>query len=412
MGILDSRDYFKPFSYPWAYEAYKKARSMAWEPHEAPMAEDINDWNKKLTENEKSLLTQLFRFFTQADIDIAKGYFEKYAPRFPHPEIRMMFGAFIDMEANHIDAYSTLIDTLGLPESEYKAFQEYAAMRNKHEFMFENSMGKGIADLAVDIAIFSAFGEGMQLFSSFAILLSFQKRGLMKGMSSLVEWSLRDESLHVEAMIKLFHTLVQEHPRVWNDETKQRIYETCRQMVKLEDAFIDQAFSIGPVDGITPDEAKKYIRYIADRRLLQLGLKPNYRVKDNPLPWLDWIMNAPTHTNFFESRSTEYGKGEIEGWNNAFDFIDMKLQYKVYTMPGCPHCDRAVQALTEKKMTFTTELVADPDKRAQMKAELEDWETFPLVFRLALDKMPQFIGGADDLIRELQWTDIVEIHDC
>lgn len=415
MSLLEPRDYYKPFKYPFAYEAYKKARSLAWEPHEAPMAEDINDWNKKLTENEKSLLTQLFRFFTQADIDIAKGYFEKYAPRFPHPEIRMMFGAFIDMEANHIDAYSTLIDTLGLPESEYKAFQEYAAMRNKHEFMFENSMGKGIADLVVDIAIFSAFGEGMQLFSSFAILLSFQKRGLMKGMSSLVEWSLRDESLHVEAMIKLFHTLVQEHPRVWNDETKQRIYETCRQMVKLEDAFIDQAFSIGPVEGITPDEAKKYIRYIADRRLLQLGLKPNYRVKDNPFQWLEFLMNAPTHTNFFESRSTEYGKGEIEGWNHAFDFIDLDqrqpVKYQVYTMPGCPHCDRAVTALSEKGIPYESQLIEDAEERSRMKAALNGWKTFPLVYRVAVDKMPQFVGGADDLIRELQWTGIVEIPD-
>lgn len=301
-SLLEPRDYYKPFAYPWAYQAYKTMQSLHWLPHEAPMAEDVKDWQKKLSDTEKSLLTQLFRFFTQADVDVARGYFEKYALRFQHPELRMMIGAFIAAEANHIDAYATLIDTLGLPEIEFKAFHEYAAMREKHEYLFERNTGKGIADLAVDIAVFSAFGEGMQLFSSFALLMSFQRRGLMKGMTTIVEWSIRDESHHVESMIKLLHELIKEHPRIWNDETKQRIYQACRDMVDLEDAFIDQAFSLGPVEGVTPAEAKEYIRYIADRRLLQLGLKANYGVKENPFDWLDWIMNAPTHTNFFEQR--------------------------------------------------------------------------------------------------------------
>lgn len=396
MSLLTPRDYYKPFSYPWAYTAYKQARAMAWEPHEVPMAEDINDWKKRLSDNEKSLLTQIFRFFTQADVDIARGYFEKYAPRFPHPEIRMMIGAFIDMEANHIDAYSTLIDTLGLPEIEYKAFQQYAAMREKHEYLFEHETGTSIADLAVDIAVFSAFGEGMQLFSSFAILLSFQKRGLMKGMSNLVEWSLRDESHHVESMIKLFHTLIGEHPRVWNETTKKKIYDAARVMVKLEDAFIDQAFSIGPVEGITPEETKKYIRYIADRRLLQLGLKPNFKVKENPLPWLDWIMNAPTHTNFFEQRSTEYSKGEIEGISTAFDFLQKKEpSYTIYTMPGCPHCERAISILEKNKTQFAELLIEDATERATMK-DKAGWKTFPLVYRME-ENSSKFLGGADAL---------------
>lgn len=400
MSLLESREHYKPFSYPWAFEAYRTAQSMHWLPHEAPMAEDIRDWNSRLTENEKSLLTQLFRFFTQADVDIAKGYYEKYAPRFPHPEIRMMFGAFIAAEANHIDAYSTLIDTLGLPESEYKAFQQYAAMRKKHEYMFERDIGKSIADLVVDIAVFSGFGEGMQLFSSFALFLSFQQRGLMKGMTSIVEWSLRDESLHVESMMILFHELVKEHPRVWNDDTKKRIYETCREMVKLEDAFIDQAFNIGPVEGITPKEGKQYIRYIADRRLLQLGLKPNFKVKENPLPWLDWIMNAPTHTNFFEQRSTEYGKGEIEGWEAAFDFL--APLYRVYTMPGCAYCTSALKTLTDRGIPHETRLIADADERQTLKTAQGGWGTFPMVFALdASGTEIKFVGGAEALVAQL-----------
>ncbi len=428
-SLLEARDYYKPFAYPWAYEAYKVMQSIHWLPHEAPMALDVNHWNTVLTEKEKNLLTQLFRFFTQADVDIASGYFDKYAPRFKHPELRMMIGSFIAAEANHIDAYSTLIETLGLPEVEYKAFQDYAAMRKKHEYMWDRESGKSIADLAVDIAVFSAFGEGMQLFSSFALLMSFQRRGLMQGMTTIVEWSIRDETHHVESMIKLLHELIKEHPRIWNDETKKRIYDACRAMVKLEDAFIDQCTSMGEVEGFTAAEAKQYIRYIADRRLLQLGLKPNYRVKENPFPWLDWIMNAPTHTNFFEQRSTEYGKGEIHGWEHAFDGLadlppGASVQYDgdyddpifksdaprflIYTKPDCPHCDRAKSMLSARDIPFTAVELADASKRQEMFLLLEtfwrtpNWKTSPMIFETDADgDEVRFIGGADDLAKVL-----------
>jgi ribonucleoside-diphosphate reductase beta chain len=448
MSLLESRDYYKPFSYPWAYQAYKTMQSMHWLPHEAPMADDVKDWNSKLTEQEQNLLTQLFRFFTQADVDIASGYFDRYAPRFKHPELRMMIGAFIAAEANHIDAYSTLIETLGLPEVEYRAFQEYEAMRAKHEYMFVRESGKGIADLAVDIAVFSAFGEGMQLFSSFALLMSFQTRGLMKGMTTIVEWSIRDETHHVECMVRLLHELIREHPRVWNDETKKRIYDACRRMVDLEDAFIDQCTSLGEVPGFTAVEAKQYIRYIADRRLLQLGLRPNYGVTENPFDWLDWIMNAPTHTNFFEGRSTEYGKGETPGWNTAFNFLKrgtllveggagkvVKAEsqfpqavrvppalanmaepyfddgvnpyppaYRIYTKPGCPHCVRAKDILYGKGISYEWIELPEAEQRQRMFSEIAitygrtGWNTSPMIFSLDDEGfVTGFVGGADEL---------------
>jgi len=323
MSILEPRSYYKPFQFPQFFEYYKIAQDMHWLPSEVPMAEDVNDWNHKLTEQEKSLLTQLFRFFVQADVDVAGGYFDRYIPAFPQPEIRMMLSAFATAEANHIHSYSQLLDTIGMDETEYKAFQNYDEMRDKHEYMFQQRYEfNTVKKLALELAVFSAFGEGMQLFSSFAILLSFQQRGLMKGMSTIIEWSIRDESLHVEAMIELFHALIAEYPEIWSDDLKQSIYQTCRDMVELEDNFIDLAYADGAVDGTTPEETKLYIRYIADRRLLQLGLKPNYGVKENPYEWLEWLMNAETHTNFFEGRSTEYSKGGVINPENAYkDFV-------------------------------------------------------------------------------------------
>lgn len=409
MPVLESRDFYKPFEYPWAYEAYRLSyHSMHWSADEAPMAEDIRDWNAKLTEDEKEVLTQLFRFFVQADVDVARGYAERYLPRFPVPELRMMLGAFAAAEANHIQAYATLIDTLGLPEAEYQAFQDYKAMAEKHEYMFESSLGRSISDLAVEIAVFSAFGEGMQLFSSFAILMAFQKRGLMKGMTTIVEWSIRDESLHVASMIKLFHALIDEHPRVWNDETKKRIYDTCRQMVELEDAFIDQAFSVGEVEGIDAASAKTYIRYIADRRLLQLGLKPNYGVKDNPFDWLDWIMNAQTHTNFFEQRSTEYGKGGIEGWSEAWDFKDKgwepgsaAAEYRVYTKDTCPWCVQAKALLDQEGIAYdVVDLSNDVERQAFY--ETTGLKSVPAIFEILNGEETVFIGGYESLVEHLK----------
>ena len=128
------------------------------------------------------------------------------------------------------------------------------------------------------------------MFSSFIILLNFPRFGRMKGMGQIITYSIRDESLHVEAMTKLFRDYIQENIELWTDDLKKEIYQACRDMVDLEDRFLNLVFEMGNIEGLTQAEMKQYIRYIADRRLLQLGLKPNYNVKDNPLGWLDDVL--------------------------------------------------------------------------------------------------------------------------
>ena len=317
MSLFKERNYYKPFDYEWAFESYGTMQKMHWLPSEVPLHEDIRDWNERLTKEEKNLINQILKFFTQGDVDIAKAYLDKYIPKFKSPEVRMMLSSFATSEANHAHAYSLLNDTLGEPSLlDFKAFQEYKEMADKHTYLFKDK-GKGIEGFLRDIACFSAFGEGLQLFASFVMLLNFQRYGRMKGMCQIVTWSIRDETHHVESMIKLFKTLIKENPKVWTDKFKKTIYQTARDMVELEDKFIDLAFGMGGIRGLTSDEVKKYIRYIADRRLLQLSLKPNYGVKDNPLGWLDWVLNGVEHANFFENRATEYNKGATTGklWN-------------------------------------------------------------------------------------------------
>ena len=250
--LTEDRSYFKPFNYPWAYNAWLKHEQSHWLHTEVPMLEDVKDWKKKLTKEEKHFLTQIFRFFTQGDIDVAGGYVRNYLPYFPQPEVRMMLMGFAAREALHVAAYSHLIETLGLPESTYNEFLDYAEMKEKHDYVTDISSKNGdTASTATHIAVFSAFTEGMQLFSSFIMLLNFPRHGKMKGMGQIITWSIVDETQHCESMIKLFRTYIEENNEIWNDDLKSRIYTIAEKMVELEDKFIDLAFGINQMEGLT-----------------------------------------------------------------------------------------------------------------------------------------------------------------
>ena len=225
LNITDERTYFKPFNYPWAYDAWLKHEQSHWLHTEVPMIEDVKDWKKKLSNEEKQFLTHIFRFFTQGDIDVAGGYVHNYLPYFPQPEVRMMLMGFAAREALHVAAYSHLIETLGLPETTYNEFMEYKEMAEKHDYVLGVASKNSTKEsTATHIAVFSAFTEGMQLFSSFIMLLNFPRHGKMKGMGQIVTWSIVDETQHCESMIRLFRTYIEENREIWNDELKSSIY--------------------------------------------------------------------------------------------------------------------------------------------------------------------------------------------
>ena len=234
------------------------------------------------------------------------------------PEVRMMLAAFASMEAVHQEAYSLLLDTLEFDEGEYQMFSEIQSMADKHDYLTDFNMSTPF-EMAKTMAVYSGFTEGVQLFSSFAILLNFPRHNLMKGMGQIVTWSIRDETLHVEGMTNLFREFIRENPELWNDKLKYEIYCAAERVVELEDAFIDTCFKDADIENLTAHEVKQYIRYIADRRLLGLGLKGIFHSTENPLGWLDYMLNGVEHTNFFENRSTEYAKGSTHGnWKDIF----------------------------------------------------------------------------------------------
>jgi ribonucleoside-diphosphate reductase beta chain len=179
--LLQERHVYKPFLYPWCYEAWLTQQRIHWLPEEVPLAEDVRDWKQKMTPSERNLMTQIFRFFTQADVEVNNCYMKHYSQVFGPVEVQMMLSAFSNIETVHIAAYSHLLDTIGMPEVEYQAFMKYKEMKDKYDYM-QNASMTSRRDIAKTMAMFGAFTEGLQLFASFAILMNFPRFNKMKGM--------------------------------------------------------------------------------------------------------------------------------------------------------------------------------------------------------------------------------------
>lgn len=328
VSLLTGSGTYNVERYPWAYEFWKRQQQTHWLGEEVPLGNDVKDWaSDRVTDAERALLTQIFRFFTQSDVEVGDNYLKRYIPLFQPLELQMMMAAFSNMETIHIDAYALLLTTIGMPQAEFAAFRDYEEMRAKADYM--HSFGTGTcSDVSRTLAMFGAFTEGMALFASFAMLLNFPRHNKMSGMGQIVTWSVRDESLHCEGIIRLFHE--------WNHETgaltravQDDILDVARTMVGLEEAFVDLAFGLGGIEGMSAADIKSYVRYIADWRLTQLRLRPifgcfeqiesGYRqTVEHPLPWLVEILNGVEHANFFEQRATEYAKGATTGtWEGA-----------------------------------------------------------------------------------------------
>ena len=318
-GLMEFSQTYKPFYYPWAVDLTTRHEMVHWIEDEVDLSDDVADWKgNKVSKKEKEYITNILRLFTQSDVAVGQNYYDVFIPKFKNNEIRNMLGSFAAREGIHQRAYALLNETLGLPDSEYHAFLEYKEMTDKVDFMMDSDSNT-IRGIGLALAKM-VFNEGISLFASFVMLLNFQRFGKMKGMGKVVEWSIRDESMHVEGNSKLFKAFCNEHSRIVDDEFKAEIYKMAKTAVKLEDKFIDLAYEVGGIEGLKAEEVKEYIRYITDRRLLQLGLKPNFKVKDNPLPWLEWILNGADHTNFFENRVTEYEVAGLTGtWANAYE---------------------------------------------------------------------------------------------
>ena len=316
MAITELRPHYKPFEYQTAFEFYKDQHRAHWLADEVPLSSDLNDWKLKLTESEKNLIGNILKSFAQTETYVNDYWSTKVVDWFPKHEIKAMACAFADFESIHAEAYARLNEELGLDD--FEAFMEDEEAKAKIDRLVEQP-GDTLHERALSLAIFSAFTEGVNLFSSFAVLMSFQLRNLMKGTAQVVEWSVRDESLHSKAGCWLYRTLLEEKPELNTKELTHAVYEACDLSVKLEFDFIDKAFEMGDIEGLNKEQLKNFIKERANQKLVELGYSPIYNdIDPNMLRQMDWfghLTSGKTHQDFFANRVTDYSKSTAD-WSD------------------------------------------------------------------------------------------------
>lgn len=317
--LLEPRLVYAPFMYQKCYDYWELAQSSHWLHTEISMASDINDWKMNLTETERNVVGGVLKGFTQAEVIIGDYWSNKVANFFKHAEVQMMANTFSSFESIHAVSYSYLNQSLGLED--FSAFLYEPAAKAKIDRLTEVK-GKSKKDIARSLAIFSAFNEGVALFSSFAILMNFSRFNKLKNLGQIIAFSIRDESLHSEAGCYLFRTFIEEYPEIWDDELKKDIYEAARITVQLEDDFIDMVFGNGEVEGLDKDDLKTYIRFRTNTKLQDIGLKMNWKNINKEaierMAWFDILSSGVEHMDFFSARTSAYSKGTIN-WDKMYD---------------------------------------------------------------------------------------------
>ncbi len=321
MSLFDERIAYKPFEYPEYYtEGWLKQAQAFWLHTEIPMSGDVKDWNEKLTKAEKNLVGNILLGFAQTECAVSDYWTQKVVSWFPKHEIKQMAMMFGSQETIHAVAYSYLNETLGLENFEAFLQDEATMERFNNLVSYEGTNRVGIAK---SLAIFSAFAEGVSLYSAFAVLYSFQLRNLLKGIGQQMKWSVRDESLHSKMGCQLFRHMCQEDNNLLED-CKKDVTKAAEAMLKAEERYIDKMFEQGDIENLKAYDLKQFIRKRLNEKLLELGYKhlgKYFEYDDKSAGRLDWfyhLTGGHTHTDFFAVRPTDYSKA-----NEGEDFEDI-----------------------------------------------------------------------------------------
>ena len=319
-NITQERVVYKPFEYPEAFDFWMKQQQAHWLHTEVPMMSDVNDWKQNLSESEKNVIGSILKGFAQTETVVNDYWSTLVTKWFRKPEVIAMAVCFANLETVHAEAYSLLNEELGLDnfsefledESTMAKIQALMNVRDKIEDEPDWS------ERAKSLAIFSEFTEGVNLFSSFAILLSFKLRNLLKGVGQIVEWSIRDESLHSEAGCWLFRQLLIEKPELNTPELKEAIKQAALLSLKLELDFIDKVYEMGDLDGCSKYDLVSFIKYRVNTKMQDLGYEPVVNGIDDAsikrMKWFDSLSAGKQHTDFFANRVTNYSKG-VQNWD-------------------------------------------------------------------------------------------------
>jgi ribonucleoside-diphosphate reductase beta chain len=323
--LTDKRKAFKPFKYHWAWEKQDKQIKMHWIPTEIQMDHDLKEFLKDLTDQERTIVDKVCRFFTQVEMEVGRAYIDYFLPVFQAYEVRIMLLSFANMEGIHSLAYSYLITSLRLKDEEYSEFVKLKEMKEQSDLLATLNKNRP-HDVAIALATIAGFIEGFELYGSFAILLYFSrarhnekgKRNCLRGMGQIVEFTQRDESLHVEAMVQLFHEYLKENKNeIDMVKLEEEVIKNGKILLDQEIRFIDLVFGGKDLDGLKREDVKTHIKYLFDVRLVQLGFQPMYDIKATPLSYVEVVGHEKS--NFFETTSSEYSMGNIKeniNWNS------------------------------------------------------------------------------------------------
>ena len=318
MSLFKERIPYKPFEYPIYYtEGWLKQAQAFWLHTEIPMSGDVKDWNEKLTLSEKNLVGNILLGFAQTECAVSDYWTQKVVGWFPKHEIQQMAMMFGSQETIHAVAYSYLNETLGLEDFEAFLHEPATAERFENLVAYDGNDPVGIGK---SLAIFSAFAEGVSLYSAFAVLYSFQLRNLLKGIGQQMKWSVRDESLHSRMGCKLFNHMCDEIPTL-RDECQDDIHKAAETMVELEEKYIDKMFEMGDIENLKSEDLKQFVRKRANEKLQELGYVGLFTYSQEAADNLDWfyhLTGGVTHTDFFAMRPTDYSKA-----NEGEDFEDI-----------------------------------------------------------------------------------------
>jgi len=330
MSLFKERIAYKPFEYPVYYtEGWLKQAQAFWLHTEIPMQGDIKDWNENLNESEKNLVGNILLGFAQTECAVSDYWTTMVTKWFPKHEIKQMAMMFGSQETIHATAYSYLNESLGLED--FEAFLHEPSIADKFEFLTQTTSDWTHKDLATNptarkevarsLAIFSAFAEGVSLYSSFAVLYSFQMRNMLKGIGQQMKWSVRDESLHSKMGCQLFRHICDEYPEL-KEEVNDSVNQAAQYMMEMEHNFIDKMFELGDLENLKKDDLKHFITKRTNEKLRELGYESAFSYNDKKASNLDWFYNLTggvTHTDFFAVRPTDYSKAnEGEDWDDLF----------------------------------------------------------------------------------------------
>ena len=319
MGLFDERIAYKPFEYPEYYtEGWLPQAQAFWLHTEIPMTADVKDWNEKLTPAEKHLVGNILLGFAQTECAVSDYWTQKVVSWFPKHEIQQMAMMFGSQETIHAVAYSYLNETLGLEDFEAFLHEPATADRFDNLVSYDGTDPIGIAK---SLAVFSAFAEGVSLYSAFAVLYSFQMRNLLKGIGQQMKWSVRDESLHSKMGCRLFNHMCEEK-ELLRKACKPHILEAAEVMIELEEKYIDKMFEMGDLENLKAEDLKQFIRKRANEKLVELGYTGIFEYDEEKAKNLDWfyhLTGGHTHTDFFAIRPTDYSKAnEGEDFENIW----------------------------------------------------------------------------------------------